>query len=162
MAPSAFDLATSQFAGLGRHLTRPWQVVIAGAPNVGKSSLANALAGYQRAVVSEIPGTTRDLVTTEIALEGWPVELIDTAGLREPGEDLESQGIERALTAAGSADVCLWVLDSSAQPEWPAPPSANMRFVINKVDLPAAWDRNQNLERLGGVGRHRGRYRGTW
>src|SRR5262249_7833753 len=65
---------------LGRHLIQPWQVVIAGAPNVGKSSLVNALAGFQRSVVASTPGTTRDVVTTLLAIDGWPVELADTAG----------------------------------------------------------------------------------
>src|SRR5205085_2661766 len=79
------------FAAVGRHLTKPWRVVVAGAANVGKSSLVNALAGYQRCVVSETPGTTRDIVTTQIALDGWPIELSDTAGQREAGESLEQE-----------------------------------------------------------------------
>ena len=58
-------------------------MVVAGPPNVGKSSLVNALAGYQRAVVSEVAGTTRDVVTVQLAFDGWPVELTDTAGLRD-------------------------------------------------------------------------------
>src|SRR5262245_8074649 len=71
-----------QYASVGRHLVEPWRIVIAGAPNVGKSSLANALAGYERAIVSPVPGTTRDIVTTPLAIDGWPVELTDTAGWR--------------------------------------------------------------------------------
>jgi tRNA modification GTPase len=71
---------------LGRHLTRPWRVVVAGAPNVGKSSLINALAGFTRTVVTAVPGTTRDVVATAAAIDGWPVELIDTAGLRLTGD----------------------------------------------------------------------------
>jgi tRNA modification GTPase len=102
----------AHFADLGRHLTRPWRVVVAGPPNVGKSSLVNALAGYQRAVVSATPGTTRDVVTTEIAVDGWPIELADTAGLRDSGEVLELQGIAQARTAADAADLCLWLLDA--------------------------------------------------
>src|SRR5262249_7726954 len=66
---------------VGRHLVEPWKVVVAGPPNVGKSSLVNALAGYQRSVVSEVAGTTRDAVSVRTAFDGWPVELIDTAGL---------------------------------------------------------------------------------
>src|SRR5207253_6863855 len=73
---------------MGRHLVAPFRVVIAGAPNVGKSSLVNALAGFTRSVVSEIPGTTRDVVTTRIAVDGWPVELIDTAGLHAGSDAL--------------------------------------------------------------------------
>src|SRR4029453_3197945 len=74
--------AVLEFAELGQHLTAPWRVVLAGPPNVGKSSLINALAGYQRTIVSHVPGTTRDVVTTTTAIDGWPVELADTAGLR--------------------------------------------------------------------------------
>lgn len=123
---------------LGRHLTAPWRVVIAGAPNVGKSSLVNALAGFQRSVVSETPGTTRDVVGTRLAIDGWPVELIDTAGLRPDSEGIEEEGIRRAALAARSADLCLWVVDASAAPAWPDQPGALL--VVNKTDLPPAWD----------------------
>jgi len=67
---------------LGQHLTRPWSVVLAGPSNVGKSSLMNALVGHRRAIVHATPGTTRDAVTARTAIDGWPVELCDTAGLR--------------------------------------------------------------------------------
>ena len=96
------------FAPVGRHLVEPWKVVIAGAPNVGKSSLVNALAGYQRAVVSEVAGTTRDAVSVQLAFDGWPVELTDTAGLRE-AEGLEAEGIERARRVLAEADLVLWL-----------------------------------------------------
>lgn len=98
---------------LARHLVEPWMVVIAGAPNVGKSSLVNALAGYQRAVVSPTPGTTRDVVTTTLAFDGWPVELADTAGLRDAA-GLEAEGIGRARGRLAAADLVLWVTDASA------------------------------------------------
>jgi tRNA modification GTPase len=127
-------------AALGRHLTTPWCVTVAGAPNVGKSSLVNALAGYQRSVVAATPGTTRDVVTTALALDGWPVELADTAGIRTAAEDLEAQGIRRAEEALASADLRLWVLDASAAPVWPPPGLTNLRLVVNKIDLPPAWD----------------------
>jgi tRNA modification GTPase len=129
-----------RYRGLGRHLTTPWRMVIAGAPNVGKSSLVNALAGYQRSVVAAIPGTTRDVVTTLIAIDGWPVELADTAGLRPGGAALEQMGIDRARAAAAEADLCLWVLDGSAAPVWPAESSHSPQLVVNKVDLAPAWD----------------------
>jgi tRNA modification GTPase len=128
------------YAGLGRHLTAPWRLVVAGAPNVGKSSLINALTGYQRCVVAATPGTTRDLVTTLIAIDGWPIELVDSAGLRPTADMLEEQGIDLAREAIRSADLCLWVLDASACPTWPAFRIETMRFVTNKVDLEAAWD----------------------
>lgn len=127
-------------AGLGRHLTAPWRVAVAGAPNVGKSTLVNALAGYQRSVVSSTPGTTRDVVTVRLAFDGWPVELADTAGLRGDAEALEEAGIRRARDAAAAADLVLWVVDASAPPAWPEPNAGKVRVVVNKVDLPPAWD----------------------
>src|SRR5207248_5393874 len=132
-----------RLAGLGRHLTVPWRLVVAGAPNVGKSSLINALAGYQRCVVAATPGTTRDVVTTSLAIDGWPVEIADTAGLRTALADLEQQGIGLARQAVATADLCLWVLDASAALVWPEFSIANVCFVINKVDLEAAWDLEQ-------------------
>ncbi len=130
-------------AKLGRHLTSPWRVVIAGGPNVGKSSLVNALAGFQRCIVAPTPGTTRDVVTTVIAIDGWPLELADTAGLRQATGSIEEQGIGRARAAVTNADLCLWVLDASTSPIWPDHEIHPLRFVINKVDLPAAWDLDQ-------------------
>jgi tRNA modification GTPase len=130
----------ARFAPLGRHLTTPWRVVIAGAPNVGKSSLLNALAGYQRSIVAATPGTTRDLVTVRLALDGWPVEFVDTAGLRDATEALEGQGIEQARATAAEADLCLWVLDASVPPVWPERGAPRVRLVVNKTDLPPAWD----------------------
>lgn len=130
----------TRYTAVGSHLTQPWRVVVAGAPNVGKSSLVNALTGFQRSVVSETPGTTRDVVTTRLALDGWPVELADTAGLREGGTTLEEQGIGLARAAAESADLCLWLLDASAPPVGPpADLTARTLLVANKVDLPLAW-----------------------
>jgi tRNA modification GTPase len=126
-------------------LTRPARVVVAGAPNVGKSSLINALAGYQRSVVSPTPGTTRDVTTTETAIDGWPVELVDTAGLRLSEDELEAAGIARAREAVEQANLCLWLLDASAEPAWPEIETKNLRLVVNKCDLEPAWD----LERAG-------------
>jgi tRNA modification GTPase len=130
----------ARYASLGQHLTQPWRVVVAGAPNVGKSSLVNALAGYQRSIVAATPGTTRDVVTTRIALDGWLIELADTAGLRSEAEALEEQGIRRARATAADADLCLWLLDGSSSPVWPSEPLASVQLVINKCDLPPAWD----------------------
>lgn len=128
-----------RYRDLGRHLTTPWRVTVAGAPNVGKSSLVNALAGYQRCIVSATPGTTRDVVTTRLAIEGWPVELCDTAGLRAAGEALEEAGMQLARRTAAEADLCLWVLDGSTTPVWPEEVGTPVLRVVNKVDLPAAW-----------------------
>lgn len=130
----------ARHAALGRHLTSPWRVVIAGAANVGKSTLLNALAGFQRSVVASTPGTTRDVVATQIAVDGWPVELVDTAGWRDGVVSLEQQGIERARAAAAQADLCLWVLDAAAEPVWPVALERPVRLVINKADLVPAWE----------------------
>lgn len=132
----------ARHAPLGRRLTRPWRVVLAGEPNVGKSSLLNALAGFQRSVVSPTPGTTRDVVTTRTAFDGWPVELADTAGRREAADALEGQGVGRARAATGAADLCLWVLDASTAPLLPDPEIGPVRLVVNKIDLAPAWDLN--------------------
>ena len=140
IAPRAMLEAVAARWHVGRHVVEPFRVSIAGAPNVGKSSLANAIAGYQRSIVSPTPGTTRDLVSTALAVEGWPIVLTDTAGLRLAGEDLEGQGIEQARGAIAEADVVLWVLDASTTPVWPESPSATTRLILNKTDLPAAWD----------------------
>jgi tRNA modification GTPase len=128
-----------RYAALGRHLTVPWRVVIAGPVNVGKSSLANALAGYQRSIVAPTPGTTRDLVTTLLAVQGWPIELADTAGWRSTGEAIEREGINLARQAASSADLCLWLLDASTAPVRPDANLGRVQLVVNKVDLPAVW-----------------------
>jgi tRNA modification GTPase len=135
-------------ASLGLHLTHPWRVAAVGAPNVGKSSLVNALAGFRRCVVSETPGTTRDVVTTLLALDGWPVELADTAGLREAGESLEEAGMRLARETAAKSDLCLWVVDASTEAAWPEGLGGQVLLVVNKTDLPAAWDLAQKPEAL--------------
>lgn len=100
-----------RFASLGLHLTQPWHVVLAGRPNVGKSSLINALAGYRRAIVSHEPGTTRDIVTATTALDGWAVELRDTAGQRTAQDAIEAAGISLARQACAAADLVVLVID---------------------------------------------------
>ena len=100
-------------APCGCHLERPWRVVLAGRPNVGKSSLMNALLGYGRAIVHETPGTTRDLVTARTALHGWPVELCDTAGLRAAEQTIEQQGIGLARRQLELASLVLLVFDTT-------------------------------------------------
>lgn len=100
-------------AATGLHLTQPWRVVLAGQVNVGKSSLINALLGYQRAIVFDQPGTTRDVVTAATAIDGWPVELADTAGLRETDDAIESMGVQCARQRLADADLVLLVFDSA-------------------------------------------------
>jgi tRNA modification GTPase len=127
---------------LGRHLTRPWSIVLAGRINVGKSSLLNVLAGYGRAIVHPTPGTTRDAVAVATAVDGWPVEFCDTAGLRAADDAVERAGIERARERLAAADLVILVADRSLPwsaedqalaEQWPA-----AVLVHNKSDLPAS------------------------
>jgi tRNA modification GTPase len=126
-------------APLGLHLTKPWRVVLAGPANAGKSSLTNALLGYTRAIVHPAPGTTRDVVTSATAIEGWPVELSDTAGQRPTAHAVEQAGIDRARRQMEAADLVVLVFDLS-QP-WTAADAALCRawpaalVVHNKRDL---------------------------
>jgi tRNA modification GTPase len=127
-------------ARVGLRLTRPWRVVVAGRVNAGKSSLVNALAGHARALVSSVPGTTRDVLETRIVLEGWEIDLVDTAGDRgddRPAGPVEVAGIARAAAAAGTADLVLRVV---AADEGGAVPQAGPRevIVLSKCDLPQA------------------------
>ncbi|MDW8223295.1 MAG: GTPase, partial [Gemmatales bacterium] len=124
---------------VGQHLCQPFRVVLAGAPNTGKSTLMNALLGYARAITSPQPGTTRDLVTAEIACDGWPVQLIDTAGWRATEDPLERQGIARAQALWQQADLVLWLCDRAAEPVLPPCPLPRWILVANKADLPAQW-----------------------
>ncbi|QEG38564.1 GTPase [Roseimaritima ulvae] len=122
---------------LGKHLGRPWQIVLAGAPNVGKSSLLNALLGYRRAITFDQPGTTRDVVSADTVLDGWSVSLADTAGLRDAGDSIENQGVQRARASIDEADLVLWVHDA-ADPAKAIPDPAGRTdclIVDNKIDL---------------------------
>lgn len=89
-------------------------MVIAGPPNVGKSSLLNRLLGHDRAIVSDIPGTTRDTIDAHLAIRGIPIHIVDTAGIRDSGDAIEQTGIERARQNAEVADIVLWIADATA------------------------------------------------
>ena len=102
-----------QSARQGQLLREGLQVVIAGKPNAGKSSLLNALAGIERAIVTDIAGTTRDVLHEKIILNGLPITLTDTAGLRETGDIVEKEGIRRAIKEIEQADLLLLVYDLS-------------------------------------------------
>jgi tRNA modification GTPase len=99
--------------GRGRMIREGATVVIVGRPNVGKSSLFNALVGQERAIVTDVPGTTRDLLTERIDLDGLCVTLVDTAGVRDTVDVVEQQGVERAVRSREAADLVLVVIDSS-------------------------------------------------
>ncbi len=116
----------------GRALREGARVVLAGAPNAGKSSLFNALLGESRAIVDEEPGTTRDLVEARFELEGIPVTLVDTAGLRDQAGRVEQQGIERARRELDRADVVLWLSDPAAPT---IPEHEGALLVTSKADL---------------------------
>lgn len=99
---------------LVKHLVEPWDVAIAGRPNAGKSSLLNAIVGYQRSIVFDQPGTTRDAVQCDVVVGGWPVRFTDTAGIRNQSDDvIEQQGISVAKQAIQQADLSLIVVDQS-------------------------------------------------
>ncbi|MBD3297827.1 MAG: tRNA uridine-5-carboxymethylaminomethyl(34) synthesis GTPase MnmE [candidate division Zixibacteria bacterium] len=98
----------------GRILRDGFTVVLAGPPNAGKSTLFNRLARDERAIVTEIPGTTRDILREYINLNGWPVCIVDTAGMRETIDIVERIGVERTTAAVGAADGVIWLIDPSA------------------------------------------------
>jgi len=127
----------------GRLLTEGLTVVIAGAPNAGKSTLLNRLAGHDAAIVSEQPGTTRDVLREHIQIEGVPVLLLDTAGLRHSTDAIESEGMRRARSAMAQADRVLFMVDAAVDPKATGyaaekaqlPPGVPVTLVFNKVDL---------------------------
>jgi tRNA modification GTPase len=130
----------------GALLSEGAQVVIAGKPNAGKSSLLNALAGFEAAIVTDIAGTTRDTVKETLLLDGVPLRLVDTAGIRESTDRVEQAGILRTKQALGVADMVLLVIDASTDIEadpfelFPELPlwlerGARLLVVYNKIDL---------------------------
>lgn len=108
-------------------------LVIVGAPNTGKSTLLNALSGREAAIVSPIPGTTRDVVREHISLDGIPIHLIDTAGLRVTDDIIELEGIRRAQQELKLADIVIYLIEQPS--ECPLPPERNLLLVRNKIDL---------------------------
>ena len=126
-------------AGRGKRLVDGLHVVIAGAPNAGKSSLLNALAGEERAIVTDIAGTTRDLLREQVRLDGIEITLVDTAGLRESPDRVEAEGIRRARVELARADLVLAVLDDRAPvPPTGLPPGVPVLWLHNKADLTGA------------------------
>lgn len=147
----------------GQHLVDPWRIVVAGPPNVGKSTLLNTLLGYQRAITFDQPGTTRDLVSADTAIKGWPVRLVDTAGLRVSDDPLEAEGVRRATRQLQTADLVLAMTDArqgltemhaAIRRETTAP----LIVVHNKIDLlSAAPPAVDDLPTVGIVARETGK-----
>jgi tRNA modification GTPase len=140
-----------QEAARGARLRDGLHVVLLGRPNAGKSSLLNALAGEARAIVTEIPGTTRDLLREPIDIGGVAITVVDTAGLREAGDAVEEEGIRRARREAARADLALIVLDAASgdrietlSPE--VPEGIPRIFIHNKIDLLPDPERGPNGE----------------
>ena len=128
----------------GERLRDGLRIVIAGRPNVGKSSLLNVLARRDAAIVSETAGTTRDVIEVHMDLDGYPVSLFDTAGLREAGDDIEREGIVRARGRLEDADVVLWVTDAGDHGRGMPDGIDQCREVwtiVNKSDLEAEVDK---------------------
>jgi tRNA modification GTPase len=128
----------------GRVVREGRLVVIAGRPNAGKSSLFNALIGAARAIVTEIPGTTRDVLTERVDIGGVPITLVDTAGQRDATDAIEAEGVERARQAQEVAALTLVVIDGSVpldlwDRQMSASASADRLLVVTKSDLPRAW-----------------------
>jgi tRNA modification GTPase len=137
-----FD-AVAAAAGQGRLLRDGLTVVLAGRPNSGKSSLLNRLAGYDAAIVTAIPGTTRDVLRERIDIDGLPLHVLDTAGLRDSDDAVEREGVRRAAAEMTRADRVLFVIDAATDPEGRAfeeerarlPADVPVTLVFNKIDL---------------------------
>ena len=141
----------AQWQNIADHFSEPWRVVLAGAPNVGKSSLLNVIAGMERSIVYDQPGTTRDIVEVDTVIDGWAFRFVDTAGIRLEGEagQIESLGIQQSYLAASECDVLCLVIDdrpeSQASIERLMPSNLPMHTMIvrNKCDL--AMDADASL-----------------
>ena len=138
---------------LGLRLTTPFQIAICGKPNVGKSSLLNAIVGFDRAIVIDQPGTTRDVVSQETAIDGWPVVFADTAGVREATSDIEDEGIRRGIETSQKSDLNILVLDRSSDLEEIDKrllhQTRDPLIVLNKSDLPSKIDSQSFASALG-------------
>jgi tRNA modification GTPase len=130
-------------AGQGERLREGLRVAIAGPPNAGKSTLFNRLARREAAIVSPFPGTTRDVLEVHLDLGGYPVTVLDTAGIREANDPVEREGVRRANEQAASADLVLWMVDATERKAAPLacrftlPPGTVAWIVVNKIDLVA-------------------------
>ena len=137
-------------AGQGERLREGLRVAIAGPPNAGKSTLFNRLARREAAIVSPFPGTTRDVLELHLDLSGYPVTVLDTAGIRETNDPVEREGVRRAREQAAGANLVLWVVDASASErqtlQLPAIKVASefiTWLVVNKIDLVAGEEQRR-------------------
>jgi tRNA modification GTPase len=139
-----------QSAMQGRLLKEGMSVVIAGRPNAGKSSLLNALAGHASAIVTDVPGTTRDVLREHIQIDGLPLHIIDTAGLRESDNVVEQEGIRRAHAEINKADRVLYLMDAASEkPDTPSlPDTIALTCVHNKIDLLSQTPRIECIENV--------------
>ena len=141
-------------ADAGKLLSQGADVVLAGKPNVGKSTILNRLARCERAIVTDVPGTTRDTLETPLVLGGVPLRLTDTAGLRDTDDPVESLGVARAKARLDSAQLILAVLDRSRPLDeedealFTAFAGRKTLWLINKIDRPAAWEESALPEGL--------------
>jgi tRNA modification GTPase len=139
--PLADEIA-SACAGAGERLREGLRLAIAGPPNAGKSTLFNRLARREAAIVSPFPGTTRDVLELHLDLGGFPVTVLDTAGIRETDDPVEREGVRRATEQTAGANLILWVVDarvagdpSSIRNSVEAPAGTSLWRVVNKIDL---------------------------
>ena len=129
------DEISSAMAGQGERLREGLRVAIAGPPNAGKSTLFNRLARREAAIVSPFPGTTRDVLELHLDLGGYPVTVLDTAGIRDTSDPVEREGVRRANVQASGADLVLWVIDATGQDKPSTQVPAGAWVVVNKIDL---------------------------
>jgi tRNA modification GTPase len=126
--------------GRGERVREGFKIALIGAPNAGKSSLLNRLAGREAAIVTEIAGTTRDVIEVPAVIEGFKVLFADMAGLRESADPIEAEGVRRARAWADAADLRLWVVDQSAPADLEEAVRAGDLLLLNKADLPPGPD----------------------
>ena len=139
--------------GRGERLREGLVVAIAGPPNAGKSTLFNRLARREVAIVSPYAGTTRDVIEVHLDLDGYPVTLLDTAGIRDSAEPVEQEGVRRARERAAAADLVLWVIDASAEglianSTEGVPDAATIWLIGNKIDLAEPCERRAGASKI--------------
>lgn len=144
---------------VAQHLLVPWRVVLIGRPNVGKSSLLNAILGFQRSIVNAQQGTTRDLVQAQTTIDGWLFEFVDAAGIRDTSDELEQEGVNRAKNAIAEADLVVRLFDEKDTMTEIENARATESFrvvvptvdVMNKCDLAASPQTNDSVLRVSAV-----------